>query len=66
MKGLGEMDEDETKECLTDPETRNIREVHIEDAAAASRLFTQLMGDSVVYRKQFLKDYGNEAMYNAE
>lgn len=66
MKGLGEMDEDETKECLTDPETRNIREVHIEDAAVAARLFTQLMGDSVVYRKQFLKDYGNEAMYNAE
>lgn len=66
MKGLGEMDEDETKECLTDPVTRNIRQVHVEDADAASRLFNQLMGDSVIHRKQFLKDYGNEAMYNAE
>lgn len=66
MKGLGEMDEDETKECLTDPETRVIREVHVEDAAAATKLFSQLMGDSVVFRKQFLKDHGDEAIYNPE
>ena len=60
------MDQDETKECLTSPETRVIRDIKAEDAVTADNLFKQLMGETVLYRKNFLKQYGNEAIYNAE
>ena len=66
MKGLGEMDEDETEMCLTNPETRIIRQVHIEDVAKANTLFEQLMGTTITIRKQFLKDYAEWSNYNVE
>ena len=66
MKGLGEMDEDETEMCLTNPETRIIRQVHIEDVAKANTLFEQLMGTTITFRKQFLKDYAEWSNYNVE
>jgi len=66
MKGLGEMDKDETEECLTNAETRIIRQIKVGDVNTANQLFSQLMGENVIYRKKFLKDYGEEAMYNAE
>lgn len=66
MKGLGEMGAEETEECLTNVNTRIIRQVKVEDITAANVLFTQLMGDNVMARKQFLKEYAEWSNYNAE
>lgn len=63
MKGLGEMDEIETK-ILVDPAHRIINRVTVEDAKAADRLFDDLMGDAVVPRKKFIKDHSDEAKYH--
>lgn len=63
MKGLGEMDEIETK-ILVDPAQRIINRVSVEDAKAADRLFDDLMGDAVVPRKKFIKDHSDEAKYH--
>lgn len=63
MKGLGEMDEIETK-ILVDPTQRIINQVTVEDAKAADRLFDDLMGDAVVPRKKFIKDHSDEAKYH--
>ena len=66
MKGLGEMDVDETEETLTDPEQRIIRRVTISDANAAKKLFDDLMGTAVTPRKVYIKEHSEEATYNAE
>lgn len=63
MKGLGEMDEIETK-ILVDPAQRIINRVTVEDAKTADRLFDDLMGDAVVPRKKFIKDHSDEAKYH--
>ena len=63
MKGLGEMDEIETK-ILVDPAQRIINQVTVEDAKAADKLFDDLMGDAVVPRKKFIKDHSDEAKYH--
>ena len=63
MKGLGEMDEIETK-ILVDPTQRIINRVTVEDAKAADKLFDDLMGDAVVPRKKFIKDHSDEAKYH--
>lgn len=65
-KHVGEMDVDETRECLTDPSTRIIHQVKVEDTVTADKLFDQLMGETVVYRKQFLKQYAEWSEYNVE
>lgn len=66
MKGLGEMGVEETEECLTDQDRRVIDKITVRDVEAANKAFVQMMGASADYRKQFLKAYGKEAMYNAE
>ena len=66
MKGLGEMDVDETEETLTNPENRIIKQVTVEDVKATTVLFEQLMGTGVQARKQYIKDHSKEATYNAE
>ena len=66
MKGLGEMSVDETEETLTDPNNRIIKQITVEDAAAADKLFNDLMGTGIVSRKEFIKEHSKEATYNAE
>jgi DNA gyrase subunit B len=66
MKGLGEMSVDETEETLTDPNNRIIKQITVEDAAAADKLFNDLMGTAIVARKEFIKEHSKEATYNAE
>jgi DNA gyrase subunit B len=66
MKGLGEMDVEETEETLTDPEQRIIKQVTISDAEAARKLFDDLMGTAVTPRKVYIKEHSEEATYNAE
>jgi len=66
MKGLGEMSVDETEETLTDPNNRIIKQITVEDMAAADKLFNDLMGTAIVVRKDFIKEHSKEATYNAE
>ena len=54
MKGLGEMDVDETEQTLTDPAKRIIKQITVEDVKAADVLFDQLMGTGVVARKEYI------------
>lgn len=67
MKGLGEMDDTEVEETLIDPDNRIIKQVTVEDAAAADKLFEDLMGTAVIPRKEYIKTHSEEAgAYNAE
>ena len=66
MKGLGEMDVEEIEETLTDPDNRIIKQITIEDVAAADKLFNDLMGNAVISRKRYIKEHSAEATYNAE
>ena len=66
MKGLGEMSVEETEETLINPESRIIKQITVEDAAAAGKLFEDLMGSAVVPRKNFIRLHSSEATYNAE
>ena len=66
MKGLGEMDVDDTEETLTDPNNRIIKQISVEDAKAADILFEQLMGTGITARKAFIKEHSQESTYNAE
>ena len=61
LKGLGEMDVEETEETLTNPENRIIKQITVEDSMAAAKLFDDLMGTQVTSRKKFIQEHSHEA-----
>ena len=61
MKGLGEMDPDEMAETVMNPATRTLKQITMDDAEAAARVFINLMGESVEPRRQFIQNNAHRA-----
>ena len=64
-KGLGEMNEEQLWSTTMDPEFRTLRQINIENAAEADRVFSMLMGDEVPPRREFIEQNATYANIDA-
>ncbi|GAA4322424.1 DNA topoisomerase (ATP-hydrolyzing) subunit B [Flaviaesturariibacter amylovorans] len=60
-KGLGEMNAEQLWETTMNPATRTLKQVTIESAAEADRIFSMLMGDEVAPRREFIESHAKYA-----
>lgn len=60
-KGLGEMNADELWETTMNPEFRILKQVNVEDALMADKVFDVLMGTDVPSRKSFIQSNARTA-----
>ncbi len=64
-KGLGEMNSEQLWDTTMNPATRTLKQVTIESAAEADRVFSMLMGDEVAPRREFIEAHAKYAKIDA-
>ncbi len=60
-KGLGEMNAEQLWDTTMNPANRNLKQVTIDSAAEADRIFSMLMGDEVPPRREFIETHAKYA-----
>lgn len=65
-KGLGEMNPDQLAETTLNPTTSKLIQVTIEDRTAANEMFSLLMGDEVLPRRQYIEQHSAQVVQKLE